>query len=184
MSVDYLHYVATYKKNIKDPHSSSIKHTSLPKRTVARIPLCNSKNLTKIHPNPHIKKNKKYQVLLAESNSDVRAMIKLYLESLNLDYIAVDSGDEALRLFSNTIDNGGKIYDVVLLDTHLDGLSGLEVAIEIHKQSPHQRIIIMSASPREYLSNELLKSTKIHESDIFTRPFILAELICAIEPIH
>ena len=87
--------------------------------------------------------------MLAEFNSDVRAMIKLYLESLNLDYIAVDSGDEALRLFSNTIDNGGKIYDVVLLDTHLDGLSGLEVAIEIHKQSPHQRIMIMSASPRD-----------------------------------
>ena len=41
----------------------------------------------------------------------------------------------------------------------------------------------MSASPREHLSNELLKSTKIRESDIFARPFRLAELICSIEPI-
>jgi len=69
----------------------------------------------------------------------------------------------------------------VLLDTHLDRLSGLEVAIEIHKQSPDQRIMIMSASPREHLPIVLLKSTKIRENDIFTRPFRLAELICSIE---
>ena len=119
--------------------------------------------------------------MLAESNAGVCALIKLYLESLNLDYIAVERGDEALRLFSKTIDNRDKNYDVVLLDTHLDGLSGLEVAIAIHKQSPNQRIIIMSASPREHLPDELLKSTKIHENDIFTRPFRLAELICSIE---
>ena len=68
--------------------------------------------------------------------------------------------------------------------SHLNGLSGLEVAIEIHKQSPNQRIMIMSTSPREHLSNELLKSTQILERDIFTRPFILAELICSIEPIR
>jgi CheY-like chemotaxis protein len=183
MSFDYLHYVASYKKNIKDQNSKSDKHISLRKKTSARTLLHNNKNLTKVHPNSKIKKNKKYQVLLAESNSGVRAMIKLYLESLNLDYIAVDTGDEALHLFSNTVDNRGKNYDVVLLDTHLDGLSGLEVAIEIHKQSPDQRIMIMSASPREHLSNELLKSTKIRESDIFARPFRLAELICSIEPI-
>jgi len=184
VSVVYLHYVVSYKKKIKNQYNSTDKRISLPKRTSARTPLHNNKNPTKVHFDPRIKKNKKYRVLLAESNAGVRAIIKLFLESLNLDYIAVDSGDEALRLFSNTIDNRGKNYDVVLLDTHLHGLSGLEVAIEIHKQSPDQRIMIMSASPREHLPNELLKSTKINESDIFTKPFRLAELICSIEPIH
>ena len=183
MSFDYLHYVASYKKNIKNQNSRSDKHISLPHRTSARKLLNNNKNLTKVHPNSKINKNKKYKVLVAESNSGVRAMIKLYLESLNLNYIAVDRGDQALHLYSHTVDNRGKKYDVVLLDTHLDGLSGLEVAIESHKQSPDQRIMIMSASPREHLSNELLKSTKIHESDIFARPFRLSELICSIEPI-
>lgn len=181
MSVEYLHYVASYKKTIKNQNSSSAKHTSLSEGTSTRTLSHNNKNLTKNRPKPYTKKNKKYRVLLAESNAGVRAMIKLYLESLNLDYMAVESGDEALRRFTNTIDNNEKDYDVVLLDTHLDGLSGLKVAIEIHKQSPDQRIMIMSASPREHLPNELLKSTKIHENDIFTRPFRLAELICSIE---
>jgi DNA-binding response OmpR family regulator len=122
--------------------------------------------------------------LLAESNAGVSALIKRYLESLNLGYVAVDRGDEALRLFSKAVDNRDKNYNVVLLDTHLEGLSGIEVAIEIHKQSPDQRIMIMSASPPEHLSNELLKSTKINENDIFTRPFRFAELICSVELIH
>jgi CheY-like chemotaxis protein len=184
MSVEYLHYVASYKKNIKNQNSSSDNHVSVSKRSSAHSLLKNKKNLTKVHPNPYIKKNKKYRVLLAESNAGVRALIKLYLESLNLDYVAVDRGDEALRLFSKVVDNSDKNYDVVLLDTHLVGLSGIEVAIEIHKQSPEQRIMIMSASPRDHLPNELLKSTKINENDIFTRPFRFAELICSIELIR
>jgi response regulator RpfG family c-di-GMP phosphodiesterase len=144
MSVEYLHYVASYKKNIKNQNSSSDKHVSVSKRSAHSL-LKNKKNLTKVHPNPYIKKNKKYRVLLAESNAGVRALIKLYLESLNLDYVAVDRGDEALRLFSKVVDNSDKNYDVVLLDTHLVGLSGIEVAIEIHKQSPDKIIIIMSS---------------------------------------
>ena len=184
MSIDYLLYVASYEKDIKNQHTNSDKHISLPKRASSRTHSTNNKNLTQIHPSPYVEKNKKYRVLLAESNSGVRAVIKLYLESLNFDYITADSGDEVLRLFSDTIADRRKNYDVVLLDSHLDGLSGLEVAIEIHKQSPYQRIMIMSASPREHLPNKLLKSAKIQESDIFTRPFILAELICSIEPIR
>ena len=108
-------------------------------------------------------------------------MIKLYLDSLNMDYTAVESGKEALRHFLNTIDSKEKNYNVVLLDTHLNGLFGLTVAIEIHKQNPDQRIMIMSGSPREHLADELLKSTKRPENDIFTRPSRLAELICSIE---
>lgn len=121
--------------------------------------------------------------MFAESNTAVRALIKLYFESLNLDYISVGSGDEARLLFSKTIDNKRINYDVVLLDTHLDGLSGIEVAIQIHKQSPDQRIMIMSASSRDHLPSTLLESTKIRENDIFTRPFRLADLICSIEPV-
>ena len=71
----------------------------------------------------------------------------------------------------------------MLLDTHLDGLSGLTEAIEIRQQNPDQRIM-MSASPRDHLPDELLKSTKILENDIFTRPFRLVELICSIELVH
>ena len=69
----------------------------------------------------------------------------------------------------------------MLLDTHLDGLSGLTLAIEIRQQNPDQRAMTMSASSRDHLPDELLKSTKIPENDIFTRPFRLAELICSIE---
>ena len=84
MSIDYLHYVASYKKDIKNPHSNSDKHISLPRRAHVLTHSTNNKNLTKIHPGPYVKKNKKYRVLLAESNSGVRAVIKLNLKILNI----------------------------------------------------------------------------------------------------
>ena len=184
MSIEYLQELISYSKDMKKHQNNSDKHISLPKRASTRKHLTDNGNHKKISPYPNVGKNNKYKVLLAESNSGVRAVIKLYLETMNLDYNTADNGDKALRLFSNTIKKRGKNYDVVLLDTHLKGLSGLEVAIHIHKYRPHQRVMIMSTLPREHLSNELLKLAKIHESDIFTRPFRLSDLICSIEPMY
>ncbi|HKU84307.1 MAG TPA: response regulator [Candidatus Nitrosocosmicus sp.] len=184
MSIEYLKELISYSKDIKNHRNSSDKHISLPTRASTRKHLTDNGNHKKIPPHPNVGNNNKYRVLLAESNSGVRAVIKLYLETMNLDYNAADNGNKALRLFSNTIKKRGKNYDVVLLDSHLEGLSGLEVAIHIHKYCPHQRIMIMSTLPREHLSNELLNLAKIHESDIFTRPFRLSDLICSIEPMY
>lgn len=51
-----------------------------------------------------------------------------------------------------------KNYNVVLQGTRLDGLSGVTVAIEIRQQNHDQRIM-MGASLKDHLSDELLKST-------------------------
>ena len=64
--------------------------------------------MTKAISRPYINKNKKYRVLLAESNTGVRAMIKLYWDSLNMDYTTVETGEEALRHLLNTINSKEK----------------------------------------------------------------------------
>ena len=124
--------------------------------------------------------NKK-SILVAESNSEILSMLKLFLNSLGYDYDVVKNGGKVLQYFKGNKSIKKKKYDVILLDTHLDNMPGLIVANEIRKIDLHQRIMIMSTTPREQLSYELLKSAKVNEADIFTKPFRLSELLCSIE---
>ena len=108
-------------------------------------------------------------------------MLEVYLNSMGYDYVSVSSGDKVLdHVFNNKFVKKRK-YDIVLLDTHLKKMSGLTVANEIRKRNLHQRIIIMSTTPKEQLPYELIKSARIHDNDVFTKPFRLAELLCSIE---
>jgi DNA-binding response OmpR family regulator len=120
-------------------------------------------------------------ILVGESDPEILRMLEVYLNSMGYDYVSVSSGDKVLdHVFNNNSVKKEK-YDIVLLDTHLKKMSGLTVANEIRKRNLHQRIIIMSTTPKEQLPYELIKSARIHDNDVFTKPFRLAELLCSIE---
>ena len=67
--------------------------------------------------------------------------------------------------------------DVVVLDTHLKGLGGLDLAKIMHDKNPAQRIILVTTTPMEYLPKSALKSAMIDEGDILTMPFRLSDFI-------
>jgi DNA-binding NtrC family response regulator len=66
---------------------------------------------------------------------------------------------------------------VVILDTHLKGLGGLDLAKMMHDISPTQRIIMVTTTPMESLPKNVLKSAMIDEADILTMPFKLSVFI-------
>ncbi|MBA2268685.1 MAG: response regulator, partial [Nitrosopumilus sp.] len=88
----------------------------------------------------------------------------------------VADGEEALNVFLEK-ENKGRPYDVVVLDTHLQGLGGLDLAKMIRGISPTQRIIMVTTTPMEYLPKNILKSAMIDEEDILTMPFRLSAFI-------
>ena len=116
------------------------------------------------------------QILIAEPEPDILSLFKAFLETLGVRSATVADGEAALKVFLEK-ENKGKPYDVVVLDTHLKGLGGLDLAKMIHDKSPTQRIIMITTTPMEYLPKNVLKSAMIDEEDILTMPFRLSDFI-------
>ena len=71
------------------------------------------------------------------------------------------------------------VFDMVILDYRMPGTNGIEVAKEIIKINPKQRIIIASAYPRETLFYSMKELGQLVE--LVQKPFNLGTLIGAIE---
>jgi DNA-binding NtrC family response regulator len=71
------------------------------------------------------------------------------------------------------------LFDMVILDYRMPGTNGIEVAKEIIKINPKQRIIIASSYPRETLSYSMKELGQLVE--FVQKPFNIYTLIDAIE---
>jgi len=125
---------------------------------------------------PYSKLTNQTRVLIAESDSEIRSLFKTYLELAGAESVTADNGDKALRIFQED-KKEGKNYDVVLLDTHLKGTHGLDVAKKIYTSSPNQRIVLLTTQMKEELPEEALNSTAIDDKDILVMPFKLSQLL-------
>jgi two-component system, cell cycle response regulator CpdR len=80
-------------------------------------------------------------ILVVDDEPMVRESLQLMLK---LDGHAIDlvaSGPEALQRYDSAP------YDIVLTDNRMPGMSGLQLAHEIKRRNPRQRIILFSGSP-------------------------------------
>jgi len=87
----------------------------------------------------------------------------------------VDGGEACLnRLFKNTNNSN---FDIVIINTHLFDIPGLDIAKEIPKKNPNQRIVIATTSLREHLSKEQLYSVGIGHEYLLTIPFRFSDMM-------
>ena len=121
------------------------------------------------------KEKKQIQILIAESESELLLLFKDYLSSLGIRTETVSSGHEAVYQFLKSKENK-RPYDAIVLDTHLYSPSGLDVAKKIHLEKPDQKLVLVTTTPKEYLSKECLGNGGITDRDILTMPFKLSKL--------
>ena len=121
------------------------------------------------------------RILIVESEPDIRLLFKSYLELVGAESITADNGDKAISIFQED-KNQGRNYDVVLIDTHLKGRLGLDVAKKIHSDSQIQRIVLLTTYMKEELSQAALDSAAINDKDILVMPFKLAQLRTVLNP--
>jgi CheY-like chemotaxis protein len=115
------------------------------------------------------------RILLAESDTEILLLFKEFFELVGIESIITDNGDKALHIFQEDKEEGKK-YNVVILNTHLKGTRGLDVAKIIHTNSPNQRIVLLTTTIKEELLQEALNSTAIEKKDILVMPFKLSQL--------
>jgi CheY-like chemotaxis protein len=120
------------------------------------------------------------QILIAVAESELLILFRTYLSSFGMCIKTANSGHEALDYFNDSKWKE-KPYNAIILDTHLDNPSGLDVANRIYLEKPDQKLVLITTTPKEYLPAEDIKTAGIKEKDILTMPFKLSTLVTALK---
>jgi DNA-binding response OmpR family regulator len=80
-------------------------------------------------------------VLIVEDDDGLRGTLKLCLTRRGCEVEDVDSGEEGIELMSK-----GRIFDLVLTDHGLSGVSGIEVIKKAKELFPNTRVVCLSGS--------------------------------------
>jgi CheY-like chemotaxis protein len=130
------------------------------------------------------------KILIAEDNRDIALVYRVALQNRNHHVVITDNGEDCLTIYreelKNFISRMGSldkdkqhVFDVVILDYKMPRMNGIEVAKEIIRINPKQRIIIVSA----YVRETFFRSVKElgHHVELVQKPFNIDTLIDRIE---
>lgn len=117
---------------------------------------------------------KSKRILIVDDEPSMRMAISESLESCGyLTETAID-GAEALRKFERGV------WDLVVTDVRMPGISGLEVLKEVRKQAPETPVILITAYGTVNTAVEAMKSGA---TDFIMKPFSLEDLEAAVRKI-
>lgn len=128
------------------------------------------------------------KVLIAEDEKDLLSQYRTILEDNNHSVVTAEDGETCLKLYESKLKNLIKKFDeedyqtpfdAVVLDYMMPKKNGLDVAKEILKICPKQRIIFASA----YIQNTLADSIKNLKQivELLEKPVGLQRLVDTIE---
>jgi DNA-binding response OmpR family regulator len=114
------------------------------------------------------------KILVVEDDPTVGPYVKRGLEEHQNQVDLVDDGLEALRLAS------GGLYDLVVLDLRLPGMTGLEIVRTLRDRGVTTPILILTAQDAVDFKVQTLRAGA---DDYVTKPFAFEELLARVEAI-
>jgi len=117
----------------------------------------------------------KVQILLVDDDPLIRSLGRELLEKLGYGVETAEKGEEVLEKFQQ-----GRFPDLVILDYHLPGMSGLEVCRQLKSLDPGVKMLVASG----FFSDLQITQLKAEGAVGFLhKPFRLRELQCLIEEV-
>ena len=125
----------------------------------------------------------KIKILIAEPDSDLRYVYREYSNGLGLNIEIVENGSKYIEYLLDSKDKNieEEGFDMVILDSHLLDINGIEVIQQIRKEIPNQRIVFTTTHPLSKI-NTVVNSFGIDQDDILVKPFNFRELLSTIKP--
>lgn len=118
------------------------------------------------------------RILVAEPEPDIQTLYKRHFQTLPVDTVLVENGKECLE---QALILGG--FDVVIIDTHLNDLGGIETARKILEEKPTQNIVLTTTqdpdSIQAHLKSESLDANAAH---VLVKPFRFSQLLSVLKP--
>jgi CheY-like chemotaxis protein len=121
------------------------------------------------------------RILIAEPEADIRTMYKQYLNALPMEVVSVDSGEKCLEQTNGFVTNGG--YDIMIIDTHIKDLDGLELVKKITEKNKEQSVVITSTWDSDTVRSSLVAHLlDVEKYPILHKPFRFSQLLGLIKP--
>lgn len=111
------------------------------------------------------------RILLVEDERKVASFIARALRENTYAVDIAESGEKALALGTDVL------YDAILLDVRLPGLSGLEVCKELRQRGIEAPVLMLTARG---LVEQRVEGLDAGADDYLTKPFVLAELLARV----
>ena len=110
-----------------------------------------------------------HTILIVEDNPAARLALETVLDALGYAVLAAADADQALRIFRLQPDQ----VDLVMTDLILPGMGGPELCLELRKQRPDLRCMVMSGYPLEEEQQRLIQ---LGIGEWIQKPFGLQEI--------
>ncbi len=125
------------------------------------------------------------KILIAEDEHDIAMQYKISLENRKHHVVLTMDGDECIKAYRNALKHpksaaDGKFpFDLVVLDHRMPKKDGVDVAKEILKINPDQRILFASAYSRETLVTDLKELNRAMA--VIQKPFRVSAFVNVVE---
>lgn len=106
------------------------------------------------------------RILLAEDEAPLRNLVRMSLESIGHEVIAVGDGEEALAAFQR------EHVDLVILDVMMPLIDGFTVCEEIRKRSDVPIVMLTALGS----TDDLVKGFELGADDYISKPFTFKEV--------
>ena len=113
------------------------------------------------------------KILLVDDDPNIRQLVNLYLEKEGFEVMMAARGDEALKLFKESLPN------LILLDIMLPGMDGWQVCREVRKVS-NIPIIMLTAKDETF---DKVLGLELGADDYVVKPFDMKELVARIKAV-
>ncbi len=115
-----------------------------------------------------------HHILIVDDNATNRRILRGMLAALQISTTDVASGEEALALMQSGLEH----FDCILLDAHMPGLDGYELARRLHGEHPDLPPMLMLSSGA--LRGDALRCQESGIAGFFSKPIASDELVAAL----
>lgn len=112
-------------------------------------------------------KERRIRLLVVDDEQDFRESACRYFKRLGFDVEEAEDGEEALNICVN------KTFDVVILDLHMPGMSGIEVLEKMVEDGQGEKVVMLTGGGT---IEHAVESLKLGAYDFLTKPVKLDDL--------
>jgi len=117
----------------------------------------------------------RYTILVVDDEEPLRRLLQKELACDNREVLVAGDALDAVEMLRN------HLFDVIILDLRLPGVTGLELLVEVKKIVPHAEVVMISGHGD---IDTAVQAMKLGAYDFVQKPFNLEQLDLLVEKAH